>query len=337
MSEAKTQNEESPKIADDSTKVEGATSEPSPAGSSALSSSSDTTLDSTAETVDEAAALEEIEKELHNLDPEFANELAAVASVVVEPGVEIETYDPDKVNEEGDLDPKQSPPFIYKIKRRIKAFFNGVKTYLVHVVTYQIPELAKWIFLNLKSFLLTQKQILTNFFALPLKTKLLFFVFFLFVVCGGGFLYYFWKVNPLSKPTEMFITNLETLATDTASFNYKLDMEPFFYNFRLSQNIFTTERLVVNLRPSPNSGPNPMAAVELFLSGTSADVVIEIKDREAEMKDVMLRAIEEFTFDDIISQQGKQNLTERIARSLNTVLTKGKVKSVYYKSVIFKP
>lgn len=293
--------------------------------------------------VDEAA-LQAIDKELAIADPQFISELQQITAVQVEQSeLEIESYNPDHIElEKEEVEEKSNRlhqifPFLPKVKLKIKNAGTSLNTFIHHIFFFQIPELGRWLLQKVKFGFGFIKDKISNFFGLPLKAKLLFLFFTVFFFGGCYFIFYFWKVNPLSKPTEMFVTNLESLSTETVAFNYKIDMEPFFYNFRLSQNVFTTERLVVNLRPSPNSGPNPMAALELFLSGTSADVVIEIKDREAEMKDVMLRAIEEFTFDDIVTQQGKQNLTERIARVLNTVLTKGKVKAVYYKSVVFKP
>lgn len=290
------------------------------------------------------AKLNEIDKELMSLDPQLSNDMASITNVVIENSdLEIESLDPAVSSvEDEELSSKKIwlvklIPFYPKIKSKFRSGTRILKTKIFHFFTYQIPEFLSSIISVVKVFFANRKKNITEFFSLPVKSKILFLLFFIFFIGGLSFLYYFWKVSPLSKQTEIFLTNFENLSSETITFDFKKDMEPFFHNFRLSQNIFTTERLVVNLRPSPNSGPNPMAAVELFLSGTSSDVVVEIKDREAEMKDVILRTIEDFTFDDIVSQQGKQNLTEKISRALNSVLTKGKVKAVYYKSVIFKP
>jgi flagellar basal body-associated protein FliL len=95
--------------------------------------------------------------------------------------------------------------------------------------------------------------------------------------------------------------------------------------------------MVVNIQPSESSGPNPMAAYEFSLEGNSTEVLIEIKDREVELRDLMYRTIEDFTFEQADSPEGKELLTEKLRKEVNMVLTQGKIRKVWIKTAIVKP
>lgn len=113
--------------------------------------------------------------------------------------------------------------------------------------------------------------------------------------------------------------------------------EPFYDNLRVGVNLLQLPKMVVNLKASKSSGPNPMGAFEFFVEGMTKEVTIELKDREIEMRDRLMRKIEEFTFDQVDTAVGKQNLSAEIQKELNSVLTTGRVKKVLIKTAIVKP
>ncbi len=90
------------------------------------------------------------------------------------------------------------------------------------------------------------------------------------------------------------------------------------------------QKMTVNLRRSSESGPNPMGAFEFYVEGAASEVVVEIKDREPEMEDLFSRTIEDMTFDQVASGEGKKLLCDRLRKELNKVLTKGYVRRVFY-------
>ena len=79
-----------------------------------------------------------------------------------------------------------------------------------------------------------------------------------------------------------------------------------------------------------------MLAFELNIEGMTAEVVVEIKDREAEFKDLILRTAEELNYDDLSGADGKKNLSERILNVINSNLTQGQIRKVLYKSFVLK-
>jgi flagellar basal body-associated protein FliL len=137
--------------------------------------------------------------------------------------------------------------------------------------------------------------------------------------------------------TDLFVLNLEEVADDVQSYSPEDEMEYFYDSTRASQNMMILPKMVTNLRKSPNSGTNPMGAFEFFVEGNSPEVMIEIKDREYEVRDLFLRTIEEFNFDQLDRNDGKQLLLEKLRREVNGILTKGKVRKVFFKTAIIKP
>ncbi|WP_413582457.1 flagellar basal body-associated protein FliL [Bdellovibrio sp. HCB288] len=161
---------------------------------------------------------------------------------------------------------------------------------------------------------------------------------FLVVATGvGGVVLYKIATNKLIPAhEELFLPTLEEWA-DKKEIYQADQVEPFYDSTRVAQNIFSTQRIFANVRKSSQSGPNPMAALEFFVEGTDADVVVEIKDREPEVKDLFLRTVEEFTYDQLSSAEGKQMLCERLRKEINKILTKGKVRRIFFKTAVIKP
>jgi Flagellar basal body-associated protein len=114
-------------------------------------------------------------------------------------------------------------------------------------------------------------------------------------------------------------------------------MESFYDSLRTPQNMLALDKMIVNLRRSESSGANPMGAFEFIVEGAASDVVVEIKDREPEMRDLFQRTMEEMSFDQLATGEGKQLLCEKLRKAVNQVLTKGKVRRIFIKTAIVKP
>jgi flagellar basal body-associated protein FliL len=171
---------------------------------------------------------------------------------------------------------------------------------------------------------------------LSFKLKLA-FIGVLVMAVGVGFLIQLsMKKSLLPKENSIFISSLGEIATEEYSYDPDEPTEKFYDNPRAVQNIVIIEKLVVNLKPSAKSGPNPMAAFELLVEGLNPEVVIEVKDREKLIRDMVLRILESQTFEELDSAEGKQRLTEQVSREISSVLTTGRVKRVLIKTIILK-
>ena len=151
-----------------------------------------------------------------------------------------------------------------------------------------------------------------------------------------GCVYYLVKLVPWGADDTLFLRSYADLGLKVESYNPTTETEFFFDNAKLAKNLVTLKKLVVNLRPSESSSQNPMLAFELNVEGMTNEVVVEIKDREAEFKDIISRTSEEFSYDELVSSAGKQILADKLIQNINAQLTKGQVRRIFYKSFVLK-
>jgi len=178
---------------------------------------------------------------------------------------------------------------------------------------------------------------LSAFKGFPLMKKLAFVGLVLVTAIGGIVLFKVATHKLLPSSEELFVSSLEEWAQGKYFYDPKSEVESFYDSTRTEQNMFIIKKMIVNLRRSPTSGSNPMGAFEFFVEGTDSEVVVEIKDREPEVKDLFLRTIGDMTFDQVSTGEGKQMMNDRLRKEINKILTKGKVRRVFIKTAVIKP
>ncbi len=141
--------------------------------------------------------------------------------------------------------------------------------------------------------------------------------------------------NRLIKEDELFVTQFAKHADQVFPLNFEKG-EDLYRNNRLQENLYLFPKIIVNLKPNPSSGQS-MGAFEFFLEGISQDSIIEMKEKEIELKDLIQRVVEGFTFEELESQQGKQALLNQIQKEVSENLDSGLVKRVLIKNIILKP
>jgi len=94
-------------------------------------------------------------------------------------------------------------------------------------------------------------------------------------------------------------------------------------------------RLVANLQ-APDRFSNPMVTLELYVEASNQETAVEIHNREAEVKDIIERVLEESNFDDLDTGPGKIRLKIRIRRGLNHILNRGTAKHIMFKTLNIK-
>ena len=166
------------------------------------------------------------------------------------------------------------------------------------------------------------------------KQAMTFWLLLVGLIYGGNKLYnaHFW-----SAPSQLFLTSYADLGLNVEDYDMLEAVEPYYDNVRLSKNIMSLIKMTANLRPSENSSNNPMISFEIVIQGVSNEPIVEIKDREAEFRDIVLRVTEDFSYDDLDTGSGKQALAESILSKINANLTGGQVRKVYYKNIVIKP
>ncbi len=161
--------------------------------------------------------------------------------------------------------------------------------------------------------------------------------FWLLVFVVAGALFFIWnsKNNPFSE--SLFLNSYSGWNSLVKDYNPNTESELFYENPRFSKNLMTLSKMFINVKSSESSGPTPMLALEVNVEGISSDAIIEIKDREAEFKDLLIRFVEERTYDELITTEGKINLCDQFRIIINSHLTLGQVRKVLLKSFIIKP
>lgn len=211
------------------------------------------------------------------------------------------------------------------------------KDALIHGLKVTLPSKVS----NLKEKLANAKNAYRNWYfefaKYSLAKKLAFVGFVFLAVFSLIFLYKIGTKGLFPHEEEMFIGSLEEWSQEKQEYDPKTQMESFFESARTSQNIFMIKKLIVNIRASANSGPNPMAAFEFLAEGAANDVVIELKDREPEILDLFSRTIEEMSYDQLASAEGKRSLCDRLRKDVNSILSTGFVRRVFLKTAIVKP
>jgi flagellar basal body-associated protein FliL len=145
-----------------------------------------------------------------------------------------------------------------------------------------------------------------------------------------------WTRGLIPSEKDLFLFSLDTLA-DKTYLTQESEDEPFYENIRTGLHLFHIEKIVVNIRASSQSGANPMAAFDFFIEANSPEVLAEIKLREVPLRDQFQRTIEQYTFDQLDTVDGKKELTQTLERELNAVLTAGRIRAVRIKTAILKP
>lgn len=166
------------------------------------------------------------------------------------------------------------------------------------------------------------------------KQVIFFWLLFAGVVYGGVKVYkaHFWH-----EETKLFIGSYSDLGLVANDYDMTENVEPYYDNVRFSKNVMSLVKMTANIRPSDSSSNNPMISFEIVIQGVSNEPIVEIKDREAEFRDLILRVTEDFTYDDLDTALGKQQLSEAILAKINSNLTDGQIRKVFYKNFVIKP
>lgn len=301
---------------------------------------------------------EEIDAALTEEDPEFLKQIKEVSKDknLSLPSIEISDED-QALNDEKDLWAASG-----KFKRTLFRFYPGIakislkikKLKFKLIVAFQDRKVR---IKNFGYFLLTtgkdkikqgvQRRVTStkekmskassSFKYMPITGKLAVFAMLALAAGTAAFIYVSVTRGVFRGQTNLFTTSLESVADQVYEMKPDEEQEPFYDNLRFGNHLLLIPKMVVNLRKSPKSSATPMGAFEFYVEGTNEDVLIEIKDREVELRDLMFRTLEDFNFEQADSPVGKEQMTEKLRKELNLVLTQGKIRKVWFKTAIVKP
>jgi flagellar FliL protein len=92
------------------------------------------------------------------------------------------------------------------------------------------------------------------------------------------------------------------------------------------------ETFIVNLAGSKG---RKVLKVNMELEVKGADVIQEIDNRKAQIRDFIIIILSSKTFEEVSTKEGKDHLRNEIKDNINTFLVKGKVSNVYFTELIY--
>ena len=141
----------------------------------------------------------------------------------------------------------------------------------------------------------------------------------MFVVLGVG--YFLWKNS--QKPTSTLEQVIEGVPKDN-----KVDQE------KLEQvgKVIPLETFIVNLAGSKG---RKVLKVNMELEIKGQDVIQEIDNRKAQIRDFIIIILSSKTYDEVSTKEGKDFLRNEIKDQVNSFLSKGKIMNVYFTELIY--
>lgn len=277
-------------------------------------------------------SFEKLDELIAQEDADFVEKMERLSEEAAADSVHIDMLDLDQI-----LELEQAKSFKSRLKRGWKKFNTWLMLFM-----RRLRGFLKVALIEIPGTVLSKSSSnigkgLDTFFEWPFTKKLATLTVIAGAVGTGYYIYLAATQELFPARTDLFLLNFEEVADQVETYDPATESELFYDSPRSSQNMIVLPRMFVNLKRSVRSGSNPMGAFEFFVEGDSPEVMIEIKDREYEVRDLFQRTIEEFSFDQLDRNDGKQLLLEKLRREANQVLTRGKVRKIFFKTNIIKP
>jgi flagellar basal body-associated protein FliL len=303
-------------------------------------------------TQDGVISLEDLDNLMNQVDPGFNESLEAIKKEAVTDTAAIEALQVgDSQVDVGGDDEAQKPnvkkkffallawPFVragqWLRMRGVALKYRAIlfKDQSIQFVKHELPERLRY----LKSLLIAGitwiKKHVNYFFALTWPQKIAGTCALLFVLAGFYFGAKVFSTQWLPTWRNPIIGSYTKQADAVWSVKDPKDYINFFQAFPEIEIPFLLTKIIVNLAPSPGS-KHPMGAFEFYLGLDAKETAIEVKDREKEVIDLVQRTVEEFTYDEVMSQIGQVRMKARIRDAINSILNQGNVTKVYISTMV---
>lgn len=281
------------------------------------------------------ASIDLLEKSIQDNSPEFLLEMESISEIGNEGDIELVDIDGIIAQQKANSLKARARRLMNTLSVLALKVFLYVKTQTATFVKESLPYGIKKFVAGLKSLGESLGKTIGQIKTFSKVQKLALVI---ILVGTGTLLYLLLKLTTtglIRDDEKLFIRTMEELSTQKNIYDTG-DVEDFYNSPRVSQNIMSLRRIVVNVQKSKNSGGNPMGAFEFFMQGNSSDVMVEIRDREAQLLDLFQNQIREFSYDELDTTDGKRRLLEKLTRAINEELTKGKITQIYYKNFVLK-
>ncbi len=299
----------------------------------------------------ETFSLDDIDKIIETEDPSFKNELAdikkqqvvgtdSIENLKLEPEDEIVKDDDEQLTARKKIVHFVLLPWLsvrtfvrlrwIRVKNNSRMLFDASVRFFRH----ELPERIKYTWARLKILKAWLVSEWRKFRALNRTQKLAI----AFMVLASFAALFFIDKTFTGHWLPRYQINLPHTLADGGSImgevKSKADVQDLFQAFPEVEYYVLLPKVIVNLQPSETSGENPMGAFEVFVGADSQDTAVEVKDREQEIRDLVQRALESFTYDEANSLVGKERIKEVLRDRINAILNQGFIYNIYFNNII---
>jgi flagellar basal body-associated protein FliL len=289
------------------------------------------------------ADISSVDALLASEDPQFAASMAEIRKIAkIDPadtgsGVEIDSLDLNAI----------APEALVSFPKRVLAKFSegiddGVsflKNFPAHARTFAKHGLKTGLVKTKDGLLFVVKKIrdlLTSFGYLPRSSQYLVFATILLAALATFVIKKTVAGHVLPKLQSVYLRSYAEVAD--AKFKYEADepMENFTDPLYHPEHVVLMDKVIVNLkRLNPDS--TPMGLFEFYVELSTHEGAVEIKSREVEARDLISRTLEQMSYEELVTPEGKNKLKVILRKNLNELLTEGRVRRVFFKTVVVKP
>ncbi|MCC6276368.1 MAG: flagellar basal body-associated FliL family protein [Oligoflexia bacterium] len=137
-----------------------------------------------------------------------------------------------------------------------------------------------------------------------------------------------WGTDPHKDP---FIRSFTDVANEVQVIPDDDSEEGFDNPNKHPEQTVRLPRMVANLKP-PLRGRFSMVSIRLYVEMSNPDAAIEISERHTEVTHIVTRIVENVTFEEADSPEGKERLKNKIRFEVSRILNKGRIKRVFFDS-----
>lgn len=297
------------------------------------------------------SAVAEVDKILEKEDPEFLTQVEDIKKSEFQTNVDLEATDIEGFLTEGEKSGIQrkkikKEKLHIRLKNTLSDFFNKWQSRIHKFSEFSKHALKSGFKLSLKALKFSAVYSLAKLKAgvqyllgLSLRTKLSILASLILAAGVYGSLYLaFKKKHYLPEWKIDYLVSMADIADESFDYDPNEPKESFESEIRNPEHIFEVERIVANLKQTHVSDHIPMGLFEFYLEANSNEAIIEIGDRRQEARHVILRVLEQMTYEELTEIEGKKKLKLILKKELNSFLTQGhQVRQIYFKTIVLKP
>jgi flagellar basal body-associated protein FliL len=302
-----------------------------------------------------AQALAQIDEILDLEDPQFTAELRTMKIDPAAVPAELEPLNVDEVLRASKLDKssKKLPNLkkalspearglqagltqLKKRRERAKAFLHRLRTSAPEMAKEGLQALGRGLIGGLKAILASLGRLQKKFSALPRQGKMALAGILILAIAIYFVVRTVAQGNYMPSLETRFLTSFGKVADHSYEYDDNEPMEDFNSPLRHPEYVVLLDKVVVNLKPTSGSSTNPMGMFEFYVEAGSQEAAVEINDREKEVLDVVQRTLENMPYEELITIDGKSKIKLILRKNLNSFLTRGRVRKVFFKTIVLK-